>query len=216
MRERPILFNGAMVRAILEGRKTQTRRVVKLPHQNPLGEWQATTVGGPHGGTDARGNVQPEQAAIWHTRTGETLCCPIAEPGDVLWVRETWADLTATHGQRQEWFNPETRLYERSVKPFIWYRADGEQPGVDVEPGGERWRPSIHMPRWASRLRLAVNGVRVERLQDTSDVDVTAEGAIPGNGATARGAFVTLWDSAYGAGAWDANPWVWVVEFERV
>ena len=139
--------------------------------------------------------MRPEQAAIWHTRTGETLCCPIAEPGDVLWVRETWG------------FNPDFP----GIAAHACYRADRGH-----EHDGIRWRPSIHMPRATCRLRLAVTGVRVERLQDISDADVVAEGAIAENGATPRGAFASLWDSAYGAGAWDVDPWVWVVEFERV
>jgi len=224
-RELPILFNAPMVRAILEGRKTLTRRVVKLPHANPLGTWEPTTFGG----KDARGIEHAEQAAVWHTRTGHTIGCHYGT-GDRLWVKETYANLTATHGQPWERRNPDTGLYERGRKPFLWYRADGEQPEIgDGRSPVERWRPSIHMPRWASRIDLEVTGVRVERLHDISEADAMAEGirctgqysywwdGMEGDPhRTAADAFRALWESINGPGSWDANPWVWVVEFKRI
>lgn len=214
MRERPILFSAPMVRAILDGTKTQTRQVVK-PQPVRIGV-----------------------NAVMHEP------CPYGQLGDRLWVREAWADLTATHGQRWERRNAETGLYERGVHPFAWYRADGDQPdaGGGTTPP-ERWRPSIHMPRWASRISLEVTGLRVERLQDISEADAIAEGVDPSPGIrgdddlmvqqvmsahsdmdkpmmpapVAR--YVLLWDSINGKQPgvtnWNANPWVWVVEFKR-
>lgn len=212
MAERPILFSAPMVRALLAGTKTQTRRVVKLPHQNPLGQWEPTRFGGPNGGRTKRGETIPEQGGIWHTRTGDHLGCPHGHPGDRLWVREAWARYRSAYG-----------------KPV--YRADPEWVGVPSPQANGRWRPSIHMPRHASRITLEVTGVRVERLQDISEADSIAEGIhkplgsqfwhtdpganiLPGD--TPVWAYRNLWESINGPGAWDANPFVWVVEFKRV
>lgn len=216
MNERPILFSAPMVRAILDGTKTQTRRVMKSPWDIFNGEPIYRC--GPDGG------FFKSQAAPPH-----------GQPGDRLWVRETWADLTATHGQRWERFNEETRLYERGTRPFAWYRADGDQP--DIGSGAlnpEPWRPSIHMPCWACRILLEVTGIRVERLQDISESDAKAEGCSPlvWDGKADPGDLIDLplksetrpyandyallWESINGAGSWEANPWVWVIEFKRI
>lgn len=197
MRERPIVFSSPMVRAILAGTKTQTRRVMKPQPVEMTGA--------------AKGGILHEP-------------CRYGTPSDHLWVREAWADLTESHGQPWERYNPQTRLYERGKSPFVWYRADGEQPGAGSgdEPGTERWRPSIHMPRWASRITLEVTGVRVERLQEISEADAIAEGVEPvlyppdGGDAPHVEGFRDLWSWINGAGLWEANPWVWVVEFKRV
>ncbi|MFY3300201.1 hypothetical protein ACOTEY_00450 [Achromobacter xylosoxidans] len=189
MRERPILFNGPMVRAILAGHKTQTRRVVK---PQPAGAWAAP---------------------------GKTSC-PYGQPGDRLWVRETWA---------QNWDQLSDTRMDRSYV----YRADGEARALDN--GVELpWRPSIHMPRSACRLMLEVTGVRVERLNDISDSDCWAEGIEECDGALdeveichlakAMGrtfedpqpSYAALWEQINGPGSWHANPWVWVVEFRRI
>nr|WP_249178151.1 hypothetical protein [Burkholderia vietnamiensis] len=160
-----------MVRAILEGRKTQTRRVVKLPHMNPLGEWEPTTVGGENGGRTAAGETVPPQGAIWHTRTADCLICPHGQPGDRLWVRETWQ-----HSNHP--FGP----YESDCTVF--YRADylDDPLGPDLERSGDgirrMWRPSIHMPRAAGRITLEITSVRVERMQSISEADAIAEGAV--------------------------------------
>jgi hypothetical protein len=95
MRERLIPCNGAMVRAILAGQKTQARRAVELPHNNPLGQWEASTSGG-HGARDQKGSLVPEHICIWHTRTGDTLSCQLGQPGDRLWVRETFSPIYST------------------------------------------------------------------------------------------------------------------------
>jgi len=219
MKERPILFSAPMVRALLDGSKTQTRRAIKLPPApDHLGEWKPTTIGG-FGITDARGIVVPEIAAIWHTRTGKTISCPYGQPGDRLWVRETWA---------QNW----NQLSDTRMDLSYVYRADGETRALDN--GTELpWRPSIHMTRAASRIDLEVTGIRVERLQDIGEEDAKAEGCERAAETTydddrlnaecgyfppssyAHG-YRLLWQSINGAGSWAANPWVWVVEFRRV
>ncbi|MCA8242892.1 hypothetical protein [Burkholderia sp. AU32262] len=230
MTERPILFSGPMVRAILEGRKTQTRRIIKLPHNNPLGAWEPTTAGGGSvryvGGTPA-----PELAAIWHTRTGDCYVCPHGDVGNRLWVRET-------HEVRR--IGTETFEGGRPARRYagIAYQADDGRAEVDIDLNTFRaldakesrgWTPSIHMPRWASRITLEITGVRAERLQSISESDARAEGVtikdhhMRGYSAGAFRppsirAFHDLWDSlnaARGHG-WDANPWVWVVEFKRM
>lgn len=222
-RERPILFNGDMVRAILTGAKTQTRRPIKLPHHNPLGQWEACTSGG-HGARDRKGNLVPEEVCIWHTRTGDTLVCPFGQLGDRLWVRETWQfEINAMGSAREE------------DGPFV-YAADRYQSGRRIE---ERWRPSIHMPRWACRLALEITDVRVERLQAMPEADWEAEGIsfCMEDPSTAAGhafneaehyaiAGVSMRGTPEDHGMraqfaeqgldWDSNPWVWVIEFKQV
>ena len=207
-RERPILFSGPMVRAILDGSKTQTRRIIKNsgdmefdsndPYFGPY--WEDYAVGG---------------------ATGEDckVHCPYGYPGDRLWVRETWA--------------PEREGTGCPDDTGILYRAT--DPGWDDEDTGLRWRPSIFMPRTASRILLEVTDVRVQRLQEISEDDAREEGAkelslqegepgawwsaAPGrqfHSRTPRGAFLRLWRSIHGEGSWDANPWVWVITFRRL
>jgi hypothetical protein len=200
MADRPILFSAPMVRALLAGTKTQTRRVVKpQPDIVRLEPITAEITSG----FVAKKTPEDER----HGRLGKIIRCPHGLPGDRLWVREAWS----------------------GDKHRVDYRADGESRH-DRMVGG--WRPSIHMPRWASRITLEVTGVRVERLQDISEADAKAEGVKPREvrqfwlyGASAekraqpyRQAAVDpyreLWESINGAGSWNANPWVWVVEFK--
>lgn len=207
-KERPILFNGAMVRAILSGLKTQTRRAVKLPHQNPLGRWEASTSGG-HGARDRKGNLVPEHACIWHTRTGEAFSCPLGEPGDRLWVRETWMDLTGTGIEHRDMANGKRTRYA--------YGADspkGSHSDQARRDYGLRWRPSIHMPRDACRLVLEITAVRVERLQAITVQDIAAEGISCYPDINPFHDFEELWTST--GGDWEGNPWVWVIEFKQV
>ncbi len=189
MRERQILFKAPMVRAILEGWKTQTRRVVK---PQPVGN----------------ADVQFRVAAAVTLDGGKQLHCPYGQPGDRLWVRETHYILDDDR---------------------VIYMAT---PPVDGHWEGGAWRPSIHMPRWASRILLEVTAVRVERLQGISEADAKAEGVYAdaacngmytadGNTYTtkqdgAAGAYAELWESIHGDASWDANPWVWVVEFKKL
>jgi hypothetical protein len=215
MKERPILFSGPMVRALLDGSKTQTRRVVKLPHNNPLGQWEPTSIGGENGGRTAAGETVPLQGGIWHTRTGDSLMCPHGQPGDRLWVRESYRlRRESLNGAPMDGVPP--NMFCDSTR---WFEADGAAPELFG-----KLRPSIHMPRWASRITLEVTGVRVERLQDISEADAEAEGInflrqVPDadETLTPRELYMCLWDGLKpAAGAtWADNPWVWVVEFKR-
>lgn len=210
MKERPILFSAPMVRAILEGRKTQTRRVVKDRH------------------------IDAAPPACFFQWLRER--CPYGQPGDRLWVRETW-----------NWFDPdeipEVRRGRRApftgqqgAREIPWvaaYAADGHLEHEHF--GCALWRPSIHMPRWASRILLEVTAVRVERLHEINAADAKSDGIegqfeggpwrnyqrdghwFPEGKNTAPVlSYRTLWEKINGPGSWDANPWVWVVEFKRV
>jgi hypothetical protein len=237
MTERPILFNQSMVRALLAGTKTQTRRMVKLPHMNPLGVWEPGTMGGPSMRT-RKGETVPEHPVLGHSRTGDCIG-PAWWRGDRLWVRETF--------QYADWTD--------DGYPFIAYQADGEKRlvecgisdewserlqdiwaklssdenyQIDSRAADRKWRPSIHMPRWASRILLEVTDVRVQRLQDISEKDAIAEGiqvdeighAIRPHDdiawGSARSAFAELWESINVPGSWNSNPWVWCVSFKRI
>ncbi|MGO2705718.1 MAG: hypothetical protein ACTIBJ_14850 [Pseudomonas helleri] len=213
--ERPILFSAPMVRAILEGRKTVTRRAMKI---QPV----------------LKGNLWEVYGAGWadcikcvRAMPGHSLAikCPFGQAGDRLWVRETWLpdpdadheawdDHTDTYvswsgcGSRIDGVPPALRKPEHCIYREGW-------AGSDLV-----WRPSIHMPRWASRILLEITSVRVERLQDITPNDCVKEGAwliedvALGRGHEAHQAFADLWNST--GGNWDENPWVWVVEFEQV
>jgi hypothetical protein len=212
VKERPILFSGEMVRAILRGAKTQTRRAMKP---------QPMTVANPGMGADevfGWHKSQPIKSmpfgmhAFRHDVESQCLLvseCPFGQPGDRLWVRETWAcDSTINDGHPVEY---------RAT-----WKCERDFPGVRCEHGPSRWKPSIHMPRWASRLTLEVTGVRVERLRDISEEDARAEGCsrkydYDGDLThTAPDDFSQLWTRTYGDGSWPANPWVWVVTFRPV
>lgn len=206
-KERPILFSGPMVRAILEGRKTQTRRVVK---PQPPASCYYDINGNQNkaccmfDAPDLPGGVgfcPPTAKSSDHL-----LPCPYGGPGDRLWVRETWFDNGA------DWNGCSDKTPARCV-----FRADGEfSDHFPEDYMHAKWSPSIHMPRWASRITLEVKAVRVERLNDISEDDAIAEGVEPSPMCDARDRFCNLWVSVYGDGSFDANPWVWVVEFERV
>lgn len=222
MTDRPILFSAPMVRALLAGTKTQTRRVVKHdPQLRPIdidvfafdperGEWEM--------GESHMGNV----AHVGWVR------CPYGAPGDRLWCREAWAVDYIHDGAAPSLVTPTVA---------VTYRASEDALGVALNGRRGQWRPSIHMPRWASRLTLEVVAVRVERLQDISEADAIAEGIVeqsgsaigvpvPGYGLAgcsgkdlmnfAVDAYRSLWESINGEGSWEKNPWCWVVEFRRL
>lgn len=216
MREIPVLFNGAMVRAILDDRKTQTRRPLK-PHMQHVDAWR----------TDGHGRFYgvSRLATTGGLGVPETdfIESPLGKPGDRLWVRETWMPYDtsteddavwvlykASNDQRPDGIAPEKfgSGVRRSapVQVVEWARDAIEMEEVV----GGRWRSSIHMPRWAARLFLGVADVRIERLQDISEEDARAEGF------GSRAEFLAAWASIYGDESLAANPWVWVTEFKWV
>ncbi|HHH0255259.1 TPA: hypothetical protein ACPZQ5_002652 [Yersinia enterocolitica] len=223
-KERPILFNAEMVQAILSGRKTQTRRIVKCNFQD---------IGFNHDmGQEWPWSEDCEHAEdYWHP-------CPLGVVGDQLWVRETFALLGNEDGVCVDWQDNMVKSDEQAAARI--YKASCEQKHGDYglysipdsaywKPDTSNmkyegsWRPSIHMPRWASRINLLITGVRVERLQDISEQDARAEGCAYGKGngeidlaVRPENHFPTLWASIYGEESWQANPWVWVINFERM
>lgn len=210
MKERPILFSGEMVRAILEGRKTQTRRVIK-PQPHP--DVNVCTVR-----PDGLHTYQDRPSGRYHILDKpDGARCPYVRPGDLLWVRETWQAQNLSGQWWHEVPRAERELYNWSIID----RAECE----DREPKPPRWIPSIFMPRWASRLTLKVTAVRVERVCSITRIDAQKEGidicpcckGYHDLMCRCRDRFRKLWDSinAKRGFGWDANPWVWVVEFER-
>lgn len=214
VRERQILFSAPMVRALMAGTKTQTRRPVK----GMALEW-----------------LRPEGFTPEYVAMRENGLCPYGFAGDRLWVREAW--------QYADWTD--------DGEPWIAYAAGGEDLlcrtfdeewnyrlgdiwaelsspdnyNIDGRAADRRWRPSIHMPRWASRITLEVTGVRVERLQDISEADAMAEGIVATHGgfglpngshyhaADPRQSYFSLFEAINGPGSVEANPWLWVVSF---
>jgi hypothetical protein len=202
-RERPIIFSGPMVRAILEGRKSQTRRIVKFNHKpwlNPMAHVEYARDGMP-----IWFDAPPSKSIRDSDYFDEGYPCPYGQPGDRLWVRETWQ-----HDSPDSMTDP---VYQTTACCF--YRADESDPRT--KPISGKWRPSIHMPRWASRITLELTDVRVERLKDISEADATAEG-VPSSlmASTHRIGFFNLWNSIHGCNADDLNPWVWVLAFRPI
>lgn len=220
MKERPILFSAPMVRVLLEGRKTQTRRVVKP--QPPSGHNFA-------GFTTHSTCSADEGKAVWAAGSGPLMHeahrvrCPYGQPGDRLWVREAWRLCREADGVKPR---------DTDAAYRCWYEADAPH-----QPGFGRLRPGMFMPRWASRITLEITEVRVQRVQEISEEGAIAEGIErddegrwtdyqnlgfggyfdhPIQGA--RFSFASLWDSinAKRGFGWDANPWVWCLSFRRV
>ena len=220
-----MIFNGEMVRAILDGRKTQTRRPVKFPHID----------------RDAMCELSGNELA-GELSAGNYRNSPHGKPGDHIWVRETWGVVSHEldeDGRIQPWSpdRPATAIHEMPFGNGYYsghaiYAADGEFTWGDddgYEDGRSCWKPSIHMPRAACRILLEVTGVRVERLNSISHEDAQAEGmeltgwrltySVPDSGGevwTPYDNFAQLWESIYGEESWKANPWVWVIEFKVV
>lgn len=221
VKERPILFSAPMVRALLDGSKTQTRRIIK------------------HNGASGF-SVDFQKTQTFQDKL--TPRCPHGQPGDRLWVRETWGVVSNTwdgDGNLADWIpdRPATAIHEMRFGQGYYsghaiYAADGSYEWAgDDDGGGEprsAWHPSIHMPRAAGRILLEIVSVRVERLNDCSEADARAEGAAgyeegvdappPDDDAvwSYQASYRRLWESINGAGSWSANPWVWVIEFKRV
>ena len=213
MKERPILFNAEMVKAIISGRKTQTRRVLKVQ-------------------PDEDGLLLFLPSSRWLDTSEREYNCPFGNVGDQLWVRETWQGPLVDYDDAYSMFKDPTPY--QKVENCV-YKADGGPCPEFTDADDELrygWKASIHMPRWASRIDLLITGVRVERLNDISEEDARDEGVKPagdmlpnypdtfltpnGDFATAHVAFKRLWESIYGADNWQANPWVWVIEFEHL
>lgn len=197
-KERPILFSAPMVRAILDGTKTQTRRIAKVNNEGCK-----------------PGMITPNAGFVPRTIENHIQYCPYGKPGDRLWVRETW--------------HPDSSKVDGSPA----YKAD-----VYYDTSDCKWKSSIHMPRWASRINLEITGIRVDRLQDISEEDAIAEGVekwVVGDGfwrdysltkdqeevgappmLSAYESYKTLWESLNGKGSFDLNPFVWVIQFKRL
>lgn len=193
--DKPILFSGEMVCAILDGKKTQTRRVVKLRGaSNDVSHW------------------------LHYMAQGVDMPCPYGQAGDRLYVRETWKCEELASGLDGVRFRADNKFQPIENTP------EASDAWCDANRENGNWRPSIFMPRWASRITLEVVSVRVERVQDISDADAKAEGMTLDDSGRREGAgsfedgFAIVWDrinSKRGLG-WDVNPWVWVVEFKVV
>lgn len=246
MKERPILFSGEMVRAILDGRKTQTRRIVKPQPDDCLGLSELHRLYP----ASYPNHWAESGASVFQLRDGDARSwkCPYGQPGDLIWVRESF-----WQSSRYPFTMPcgEASPQEMNWGSRIHYASDGKPENTPNRhyPNGLKggyisapdpdavWfvRPSIHMPRWASRLTLEIVSVRVERLQDISEEDAKTEGAeclifdnctdldrelldMPSmeNGVPYRNGFALLWQSINGPGSWDANPWVWVIEYRAI
>lgn len=232
MTERPILFSAPMVRALLAGTKSQTRRIVKpqfapdalpveMPACDPIGGW-----------------VVSGHSGIWWCEAAanpdDTRRCPYGKPGDRLWVKETWAVGRCANGLKPAMLHGGTWLKDNGG---LWYAAGGD-PRHPISPKGKT-RPSIFMPRWASRITLEVTGTRVQRLQDISEADAVGEGIRISSQArrsdscygiyecqlpdgkthfndSAYDLYRKLWESINGPGSWAANPYVWVIAFKKL
>lgn len=200
MKERPILFTGEMVRAIIAGTKTQTRRPVALV------DFKAS---------DTRGYdfAYRDKRSLWNDVTTARLIekkCPFGVPGDTLWVRETWAAYTAPTYEYNECDEIECAPCDMRVEGVRWVRREDVVYQADGESSPAGWRPSVHMPRWASRLTLRVTDVRVQRVQGITSEDVEGEGfgSVPVH-CEWREPFAKAWDAIYGGKApWQSNPWV--------
>jgi hypothetical protein len=187
VKEKPILFSAPMVRAILEGRKTQTRRICKAEDPN------------------------------LHGAVSKNIYCPYGKSGDRLWVRETWCPVNDEQYGGDRWVDYRATPKYSAEHPAGWENAPDDAEAL-------KWRPSIFMPRWASRITLEVTGVRVERLQTITEADARAEGVERTDELTGtaddilslRHAYSLLWEQINGAGSWESNPFVWCISFSVV
>lgn len=209
-KERPVLFSADMVQAILGGRKTQTRRICK-----PANDWGLSFITV----SDADGMVPKTDAnmTLWGDEEGEiAFTCPYGVPGDRLWVKETWRVSRQWDGVKPSLITAGTAIH---------YLADGRESGISGKN-----RPSIFMPRWASRIALEIKSIRIERLQDISETDAVAEGIQHAKNPTCTGyhsyelnhalyakaseSYGSLWRFINGKASWEENPWVWVIGFQ--
>jgi hypothetical protein len=200
MKERPILFSAPMVRAILDGSKTQTRRIVK---PQPNGAWSTDPCVAMKNGLLHWAMNTPSGKVII-----SDLKCPYGKPGDQLWVRETFH--TSLIGDAGTAITYKAGPELSKEEPWHNFTSDVNAYEWTAKKYKKNWMPSIHMPRWASRIQLEVLNVRVERLQDISNDDAIDEGT------SGVDYFVDLWKNINGPESWDANPWVWRIEFQKI
>lgn len=219
MKERPILFNDQRVRALLSDQQRQTRRIMKSQFLGPGQDNHEGCYGIDVLSNHLQGNrVMGMENLSYH--------CPYGQPGDRLWVRETWRGPLIDQSEIAE--------YERAPAQFknpryCQYRADTSQfSNAEDEDPHFGWQAGIHMPRWASRINLLITGIRVEKIQDISDDDVIAEGVqtdshflnnfftMHHEAVSSKDAYRKQWALQYGGTSWEVNPWVWVIDFMRV
>lgn len=244
VKEHPILFSAPMITAILAGRKTQTRRLVRwAPREPGFDLLHSSVVAGHYGtGLPTSGWVLRSRGAgsCWNDRT-QRQRCRYGVPGDRLWVREAWKKEGRRCSDDMHMLEEDHACSEHCDQTYVYYAATPRE-GLRAKPDRARitylddstpltdfyrkgWKPSIHMPRWASRIQLDVTDVRVQRLHEISEEDARAEGVDLAGGprkgkdwaSSARDAFATLWDSINADRmSWASNPWVWAVSFRRV
>ncbi|MFV8771062.1 hypothetical protein ACNSPB_27875 [Yersinia enterocolitica] len=208
-KERPILFNAEMVNAILSGRKTQTRRIISEKTLHLFGV------------AASAGECHPIELCDQRSQSYYLDFCPLGKPGDQLWVRETFQGPLFDYEQMESYLEDSAKFESHE---YCVYKADGNTTPEFVDADDNlhcKWRPSIHMPRWASRINLLITGVRVERLNTISTGDAMAEGYPAEREATGGSLdawlwFRELWDGIYPDNTFEVNPWCWVIEFERM
>lgn len=222
-RERPILFSGTMTRAILDGSKTQTRRVV-----NPSGRIVEMKWSPLHPERGLRVTVRTGPRSTHTGPIGDHLdACPYGQPGDRLWAKETWRVVSGAESEIGYRATASWQRFHGEADPAWWRRWEKKSWSKDL--ARMTWVPSIYMPRWASRITLEVTSVRVERLHEITEADARAEGMAAKACAdcaptatncpeclSAREAFSLLWGGINGTDSWVSNPWVWVVSFKRI
>ncbi|HHH0040679.1 TPA: morphogenetic protein [Yersinia enterocolitica] len=208
MNEKPILFNAEMVNAILSGRKTMTRRIIS---EKTLHLFDVAA---------SAGECHPLELCDERSQSYYLEFCPLSKPGDQLWVRETFQGPLFDYEQMESYLEDSAKF---ESPEYCVYKADGNTAPEFVDADDNlhcKWRPSIHMPRWASRINLLITSVRVERLQAITLGDICKEigcGLYDFRPATyGFQVWEKLWKSIYGEENWEANPWVWVINFERM
>ncbi|WP_034949781.1 hypothetical protein [Erwinia oleae] len=219
MKERPILFSDQRVRALLSGQQTQTRRIMKSQLMGPGQDNHEGCYGIDVINNHLQGNrVMGMENLSYH--------CPYGQPGDRLWVRETWRGPIIDANEVSDYERSPTRFKNPR---YCQYRADTSHfvDRADQEDQSG-WQAGIHMPRWASRIDLEIARIRVEKIQDISEDDVMAEGVqtdshflnnfftMHNEPVSAKDAYRKQWALQYGGTSWEVNPWVWVIDFTRI
>lgn len=218
MKERPILFSDQRVRALLSGQQHQTRRIMKSQLFGPGQDNHE----GCYGIDVLNNNLQGTRVLGMDNLSYH---CPYGQPGDRLWVRETWRGPVVPAEEMAQF---QTSPAQFKNINYCQYRADSSIYTTDEEDASFGWQAGIHMPRWASRIDLVITAIRVERIQDISDEDVMAEGVqvdshflnnfftLHSETVSAKDAYRKQWAIQYGGTSWEVNPWVWVIEFARI